>query len=351
MGGAEPRPAPRAGRPRARGALRRHRAGGGASPSSAIVFWLTWQLLDYEELGDYLIRLGLSWLFLTFLSFLAFSGVVTALSTFFLSEDLRLLWPPPSPRDRLFYSRFARTVGQASWMVVAFLVPVLLAVGRGPLRGRRATTRPSPSSSSPSCSSPWPRGALVTLLLVNVFPARRARDILMLMGLLFAVALVLLLRFLRPERLLNVRVAARRHGLLRHPPVADHAAPALVLGGRDALHRPAGRARLASTPRRPVDDRAGRRRPARAWPSGASTSRAGARPRRPARPASRASSSSSGLARRLPLRTESRQPAREGPEGLPARHHAVVAAPPARGPDRSSTSTTSACWTSTASPT
>ena len=45
---------------------------------------------------------------------------------------------------------------------------------------------------------------MVTLLLVNVFPARRARDILMLMGLLFAVGLVLLLRFIRPERLLSV---------------------------------------------------------------------------------------------------------------------------------------------------
>src|SRR5262249_52352990 len=35
-------------------------------------------------------------------------------------------------------------------------------------------------------------------------PARRARDILMLMGLVFAVALVLLFRFVRPERLLSV---------------------------------------------------------------------------------------------------------------------------------------------------
>jgi ABC-2 type transport system permease protein len=47
-------------------------------------------------------------------------------------------------------------------------------------------------------------GAVVTLLLVNAFPARRARDILMLMGLLFAVALVVMLRLLRPERLLSV---------------------------------------------------------------------------------------------------------------------------------------------------
>src|SRR5262245_35910795 len=64
-----------------------------------MVFWLTWQLLGYEELGDYLLRLGLSWLFMTFLSFLAFSSVVTALSTFFLSDDLRLLLAAPIPRE------------------------------------------------------------------------------------------------------------------------------------------------------------------------------------------------------------------------------------------------------------
>src|SRR5204863_5963358 len=92
-------------------------------------FWLTWQLDDYEELGDYLIRLGLSWLFLTFLSFLSFSGIVTALSTFFLSEDLRLLVAAPVAPARLFYSCFAKTVAQASWMVATFLAPVLLALG------------------------------------------------------------------------------------------------------------------------------------------------------------------------------------------------------------------------------
>ena len=32
--------------------------------------WLTWQLEGYEELGDYLLRLGLSWIFMTFLAFL-----------------------------------------------------------------------------------------------------------------------------------------------------------------------------------------------------------------------------------------------------------------------------------------
>ena len=45
---------------------------------------------------------------------------------------------------------------------------------------------------------------VTTLLLVNVFPARRARDLLLLMGLLFAGGLVVLLRCIQPERLLRV---------------------------------------------------------------------------------------------------------------------------------------------------
>jgi len=170
----------------------------------ATVFWLSWQLLDYEELGDYLVRLGFGWLFLTFLSFVAFSSIVTALSTFFLSEDLRLLLPAPIPGERLFYSRFARTVGQSSWMVIAFVLPVLLAVG---------FARCAPPSYyllalatvAPFVLIPSALGCLVTLGLVSVFPARRARDILMLMGLLFAVALVVTLRLIRPERLLTVQ--------------------------------------------------------------------------------------------------------------------------------------------------
>src|SRR5258706_384020 len=95
--------------------------------------WLTWQLEDYEELGDYLLRLGLSWIFMTFLAFLTFSGIVTALSTFFLSDDLRLLLTAPIAARRLFYARFARTVGQPSWMVVVFIAPVLPGVGPAPL--------------------------------------------------------------------------------------------------------------------------------------------------------------------------------------------------------------------------
>ena len=166
-------------------------------------YWVTLQLADYAELGDYLIRLGLSWLFLTFLSFLAFSSIVTSLSTFFLSDDLRLLVAAPVASRRLFHARFARTVGHASWMVVVFITPVLAGIGvaRGAPPAFYATAL---LTLVPFVTIPAALGSVITLGLVNVFPARRARDILMLMGLVFATSIVVLLRFIQPERLLRV---------------------------------------------------------------------------------------------------------------------------------------------------
>ncbi|MEW5725836.1 MAG: hypothetical protein AB1896_22185, partial [Thermodesulfobacteriota bacterium] len=46
-------------------------------------------------------------------------------------------------------------------------------------------------------------GVLLVLLLVNVFPAQRTKDILFLLGLMLVIVLYLLFRFMRPERLVN----------------------------------------------------------------------------------------------------------------------------------------------------
>jgi len=208
-------------------------------------FWLTWQLADYAELGDYLLRVGLSWLFLTFLSFLAFSGLVTALSTFFLSDDLRLLLAAPVAPRRLFHARFVRTLGLASWMIVVFLVPLLLGIG---------IARCAPWSFYvvatltivPFAIIPVALGTAATFVLVNVFPARRARDFLMLTGLLFAASLVVLLRYIRPERLMRVESLPDVTGFfatLQSPVTpllpsfwAGETLFASLQGGRDLLH-------------------------------------------------------------------------------------------------------------------
>jgi len=178
-------------------------------------FWITYQAAQYAELGDYLIRIGLSWLFLTFLSFLAFSGVVSALSTFFLSDDLRLVVASPVSARRVFHARFARTLAQAAWMVVVFLVPVLTGIGLAKC-APWSFVAVATLTVAPFVVIPVGLGAAVTLLLVNVFPARRARDI--------AAG--------DPARAAAAcRVDAGRHRLLRDTAIASHATAAELLGG------------------------------------------------------------------------------------------------------------------------
>jgi len=166
-------------------------------------YWLTSQLAAYAEFGDYLLRLVLSWVFMAFLAFLAFSGIVTSLSTFFLSDDLRLLLATPVEARRFFFARFTRTVGSASWMVVIFAAPVLIGIGHGRC-APAAFYAMALTTVVPFAIIPVAVGTGCTFLVVNVFPARRARDLLMLMGLVFAAGIVLLLRFIQPERLLRL---------------------------------------------------------------------------------------------------------------------------------------------------
>lgn len=211
-------------------------------------YWLTMQLASYEEFGDYLLRLGLSWLFLTFLAFLAFSGIVTALSTFFLADDLRLLVASPVSSRRLFHARFTRTVGQASWMVIIFIAPVLAGVGVARC-APAAFYLTAVATVVPFAVIPVAVGTACTLLVVNVFPAKRARDLLMLMGLVFAVGIVLLLRFIQPEQLLQVQSLPDITGFFAtlQAPVtpllpsfwAGEALFASVQGGVDWLHQAA----------------------------------------------------------------------------------------------------------------
>lgn len=158
--------------------------------------------LAVPEFGPVLTYKLLGMVFITFFSILLFSNIVTSLSTFFLSRDLdRLVAAPVSCRD-FFYARFAETVIDSSWMMLLFAAPAFLAYGvvhgTGPaFYVVTALTLP------PFLVIPAALGIIITTVLVNIFPARRTKDILLLLS-VFAVALLyLLFRLLQPERLVN----------------------------------------------------------------------------------------------------------------------------------------------------
>jgi len=168
---------------------------------SFLVFTRVLRFFDtVTTLGPVLTERLLIMVLVSFLAVLLISNVVTALTTFYLAGDVRLLLVSPVSRRRLHQARFVETLVASSWMVLLFGLPIFLAYG--------AVYRPGPlyylatiAVLVPFLVIPAALGVLVTTGLVLVFPARRAREAL-LVGTAALIALgYLALRLLRPERL------------------------------------------------------------------------------------------------------------------------------------------------------
>ncbi|MCK5649876.1 MAG: hypothetical protein KAJ42_00800, partial [Gemmatimonadetes bacterium] len=172
----------------------------------SFIFVIIWRMLLYfrntQGIGDLLAGKLLGLALLTFLGILLLSNIITSLSTFFLSQDLELLMASPADRVRVYLARLTETIANSSWMVVLLTVPLFLAYG--------FTYRADPGFyllaagvMVPYLVLPAVVGTAITLILVNVFPARRARDLLALIGIFTVAGVVVLFRFLRPERLVR----------------------------------------------------------------------------------------------------------------------------------------------------
>ncbi len=172
----------------------------------ALLFTLIYRMLLYfrgaEGIGDLLAGKLLGIGFLTFLMILLLSNVITALSTFFLSRDLDLLLAAPVDPLQVYWARLTESMVNSSWMVVLLVVPLLAAYGvmygASPPFWLLAAVVLLAFLVLPAVA-----GSALTLVLVNVFPARRTRDLLALVGLLAAAGVVLLVRLLQPERLVR----------------------------------------------------------------------------------------------------------------------------------------------------
>lgn len=155
-----------------------------------------------EVIGDLLARYLLGMVLLTFFALLIFSNVITALSNLYLSSDLELCHASPASAVEVFLSRSLYTILDSSWMVMLFSLPVVMAYAyvyapapgfygmlllMGPAVGLVAAGL----------------GILLAVVLVSIFPAQRTRDIVVLLSICLVVLLYVLLRFLRPERLVD----------------------------------------------------------------------------------------------------------------------------------------------------
>jgi ABC-2 type transport system permease protein len=168
------------------------------------VFGVLYRILKYfrgvEDIGPLLAGKILGVVLLAFVGILVLSNVITALSSFFLAKDLDLLVSAPVDWLRIYLAKLGETLLHSSWMVALMAVPIFAAYGvifrGGPLFIPYALVAVLPLLVLPAVA-----GSALTLVLVNVFPARRTRDLLSIVALGAAGGLILLFRLIRPERL------------------------------------------------------------------------------------------------------------------------------------------------------
>jgi ABC-2 type transport system permease protein len=197
----------------ARQRMREERAGGGGklvllavvgaffwAGTYGVCFYVLRALRGAQEIGVPIAGKMLGLVLLSFMSILVLSNVITALSSFFLAKDLDLLVSAPIDWLRLYLAKLGETLVHSSWMVALMAVPILAAYGVV-FRGGILFAPYALLVLLPLLLLPAVLGSALTLTLVNVFPARRTRDLLSIIALGAGAGVILLLRLIRPEQL------------------------------------------------------------------------------------------------------------------------------------------------------
>ncbi|MGC6417915.1 MAG: putative ABC transporter permease subunit [Bradymonadia bacterium] len=164
--------------------------------------WLFSQFLQAEFLAELLIRRTLDIILLFFFGLLLFSNLIAGFSTLLLADDLTLLMSSPIPSGRLFLSRLVFNWSQSSWMVIVFGMPVIASAGvvlNAPIWFYPAV----PLLLFPFTVIATAVGCLVTLFLAAWLPARRTRDILIVLAVVGFLLLYVAFRLAEPERFLQ----------------------------------------------------------------------------------------------------------------------------------------------------
>ena len=170
----------------------------------AFIFGVVYRLLTYfrgvAEIGPLLAGKLMGLMLVSFLGILLLSSIITALSSFFLAKDLDLLVSGPVDWLHLYSAKLLETIIASSWMVALMAVPMFTAFGVA-YSGGWSFAPFAVAVMVPFFVIPSALGSAVTLVLVNIFPARRTRDILSVIAVMSAAGVVLLFRLVRPEKL------------------------------------------------------------------------------------------------------------------------------------------------------
>jgi len=176
-----------------------------------VTFWtgafaIFYRVLRYfqnvQDFGDILAMKLLSMMIITFFTLLLFSSIINSLSHMYLSRDLSLLHSLPVGVRDTFLSRWLGSTFDSSWMVVTFSLPVFLSYGLIYQAGL-AFYPIALCAIVCLCLLASAASSLLVLLGAAVLPAGKIRTLFVILGVGLALLLVLVLRLIRPEQLVN----------------------------------------------------------------------------------------------------------------------------------------------------
>ena len=132
----------------------------------------------------------------------ALSSVIVSFSTVFFSKDIKWLLSSPIKTGSVFSFKALSSSFYASWMVLAVMLPFLLALGAVKNAGVSFYFL-SVLFSVPFFASAGFLGTSFSLLIMRFFPAAKVRNIVFVTGAVFLTALFVVLRLAQPEKLIS----------------------------------------------------------------------------------------------------------------------------------------------------
>ena len=139
---------------------------------------------------------------ITMFAMLIFSCMVSAVSTLFLSQDNEIVFAAPVPTANIFFMRYVTTSIYTSWMMVIFSIPIFAAYGTVFQAGLLYwPLMLGTIIATAAIATTFGMG--FTVVLVNLFPARRTKDIILYLSICFGIFIYIIFRLMRPEDLVN----------------------------------------------------------------------------------------------------------------------------------------------------
>ena len=171
-----------------------------------ILFNVTLRVITYfheqDELGIILSLKIFQMAWILIFAMLIFSCMVSAVSSVYLSQDNEIIFSAPISTPELYFMRYTSNTIYTSWMMIVFSLPIFAAYGivfNTPLLYWLLMVI---TLLSMACSATC-FGLLMTIILINLFPARHTKDIILYLSLCFSVLIIFLIRLLQPENMVN----------------------------------------------------------------------------------------------------------------------------------------------------